>query len=213
MKKINYLYIISYDMMMWLLSRLVIIISVCLVVRFIPLEMLGILGNKLAKQIYSWATWGIIIGCLSIILLLAIEMLIRSDKNTDHKNRLERFKAAIINLFNSIKQTKAMRKFLRQYEKPIAIKTDNEKNISEGEQNDPIVDEFNNTVRKSVVDVREKDIILVIPLPKSQQARKLLKDMRSDIFEEFSIENVNYLYSSKPEYISKYLIFTGNKKQ
>ena len=213
MKKINYLYIISYDMMMWLLSRLVIITSVCLVVRFIPLEMLGILGNKLAKQIYSWATWGIIIGCLSIILLLAIEMLIRSDKNTDHKNRLERFKAAIINLFNSIKQTKAMRKFLRQYEKPIAIKTDNEKNISEGEQNDPIVDEFNNTVRKSVVDVREKDIILVIPLPKSQQARKLLKDMRSDIFEEFSIENVNYLYSSKPEYISKYLIFTGNKKQ
>ena len=200
-------------MMMWLLSRLVIITSVCLVVRFIPLEMLGILGNKLAKQIYSWATWGIIIGCLSIILLLAIEMLIRSDKNTDHKNRLERFKAAIINLFNSIKQTKAMRKFLRQYEKPIAIKTDNEKNISEGEQNDPIVDEFNNTVRKSVVDVREKDIILVIPLPKSQQARKLLKDMRSDIFEEFSIENVNYLYSSKPEYISKYLIFTGNKKQ
>lgn len=200
-------------MMMWLLSRLVIIISVCLGVRFIPLEMLGILGNKLAKQIYSWATWGIIIGCLSIILLLAIEMLIRSDKNTDHKNRLERFKAAIINLFNSIKQTRAMRRFLRQYEKPIAIKTDNEKNISEGEQNDPIVDEFNNTVRKSVVDVREKDIILVIPLPKNQQTRKLLKDMQSDIFEEFSIENVNYLYSSKPEFISKYLIFTGNKKQ
>lgn len=213
MKKINYLYIISYDMMMWLLSRLVIIISVCLGVRFIPLEMLGILGNKLAKQIYSWATWGIIIGCLSIILLLAIEMLIRRDKNTDHTNRLERFKAAIINLFNSIKQTRAMRRFLRQYEKPIAIKTDNEKNISEGEQNDPIVDEFNNTVRKSVVDVREKDIILVIPLPKNQQTRKLLKDMQSDIFEEFSIENVNYLYSSKPEFISKYLIFTGNKKQ
>lgn len=213
MKKINYLYIISYDMMMWLLSRLVIIISVCLGVRFISLEMLGILGNKLAKQIYSWATWGIIIGCLSIILLLAIEMLIRRDKNTDHTNRLERFKAAIINLFNSIKQTRAMRRFLRQYEKPIAIKTDNEKNISEGEQNDPIVDEFNNTVRKSVVDVREKDIILVIPLPKNQQTRKLLKDMQSDIFEEFSIENVNYLYSSKPEFISKYLIFTGNKKQ
>lgn len=200
-------------MMMWLLSRLVIIISVCLGVRFISLEMLGILGNKLAKQIYSWATWGIIIGCLSIILLLAIEMLIRRDKNTDHTNRLERFKAAIINLFNSIKQTRAMRRFLRQYEKPIAIKTDNEKNISEGEQNDPIVDEFNNTVRKSVVDVREKDIILVIPLPKNQQTRKLLKDMQSDIFEEFSIENVNYLYSSKPEFISKYLIFTGNKKQ
>lgn len=200
-------------MMMWLLSRLVIIISVCLGVRFIPLEMLGILGNKLAKQIYSWATWGIIIGCLSIILLLAIEMLIRRDKNTGHTNRLERFKAAIINLFNSIKQTRAMRRFLRQYEKPIAIKTDNEKNISEGEQNDPIVDEFNNTVRKSVVDVREKDIILVIPLPKNQQTRKLLKDMQSDIFEEFSIENVNYLYSSKPEFISKYLIFTGNKKQ
>lgn len=200
-------------MMMWLLSRLVIIISVCLGVRFIPLEMLGILGNKLAKQIYSWATWGIIIGFLSIILLLAIEMLIRRDKNTDHTNRLERFKAAIINLFNSIKQTRAMRRFLRQYEKPIAIKTDNEKNISEGEQNDPIVDEFNNTVRKSVVDVREKDIILVIPLPKNQQPRKLLKDMQSDIFEEFSIENVNYLYSSKPEFISKYLIFTGNKKQ
>lgn len=213
MKKINYLYTISYDMMMWLLSRLVIIISVCLGVRFIPLEMLGILGNKLAKQIYSWATWGIIIGFLSIILLLAIEMLIRRDKNTDHTNRLERFKAAIINLFNSIKQTRAMRRFLRQYEKPIAIKTDNEKNISEGEQNDPIVDEFNNTVRKSVVDVREKDIILVIPLPKNQQPRKLLKDMQSDIFEEFSIENVNYLYSSKPEFISKYLIFTGNKKQ
>lgn len=200
-------------MMMWLLSRLVIIISVCLGVRFISLEMLGILGNKLAKQIYSWATWGIIIGFLSIILLLAIEMLIRRDKNTDHTNRLERFKAAIINLFNSIKQTRAMRRFLRQYEKPIAIKTDNEKNISEGEQNDPIVDEFNNTVRKSVVDVREKDIILVIPLPKNQQPRKLLKDMQSDIFEEFSIENVNYLYSSKPEFISKYLIFTGNKKQ
>lgn len=213
MKKINYLYTISYDMMMWLLSRLVIIISVCLGVRFISLEMLGILGNKLAKQIYSWATWGIIIGFLSIILLLAIEMLIRRDKNTDHTNRLERFKAAIINLFNSIKQTRAMRRFLRQYEKPIAIKTDNEKNISEGEQNDPIVDEFNNTVRKSVVDVREKDIILVIPLPKNQQPRKLLKDMQSDIFEEFSIENVNYLYSSKPEFISKYLIFTGNKKQ
>lgn len=213
MKKINYLYTISYDMMMWLLSRLVIIISVCLGVRFIPLEMLGILGNKLAKQIYSWATWGIIIGFLSIIILLAIEMLIRRDKNTDHTNRLERFKAAIINLFNSIKQTRAMRRFLRQYEKPIAIKTDNEKNISEGEQNDPIVDEFNNTVRKSVVDVREKDIILVIPLPKNQQPRKLLKDMQSDIFEEFSIENVNYLYSSKPEFISKYLIFTGNKKQ
>ena len=140
-------------------------------------------------------------------------MLIRRDKNTDHTNRLERFKAAIINLFNSIKQTRAMRRFLRQYEKPIAIKTDNEKNISEGEQNDPIVDEFNNTVRKSVVDVREKDIILVIPLPKNQQPRKLLKDMQSDIFEEFSIENVNYLYSSKPEFISKYLIFTGNKKQ
>lgn len=190
-------------MMMWLLSRLVIIISVCLGVRFIPLEMLGILGNKLAKQIYSWATWGIIIGFLSIILLLAIEMLIRRDKNTGHTNRLERFKAAIINLFNSIKQTRAMRRFLRQYEK----------NISEGEQNDPIVDEFNNTVRKSVVDVREKDIILVIPLPKNQQTRKLLKDMQSDIFEEFSIENVNYLYSSKPEFISKYLIFTGNKKQ
>ena len=79
-------------------------------------------------------------------------------------------------------------------------------------QYNPVNKHFNRAVRQSIVDVREDNVILMIRLPKTQQAKKILNDMDTMIIEEMARYNPDYFFSpQKPAKKWTYLI--GNKRE
>ena len=63
-----------------------------------------------------------------------------------------------------------------------------------------------------VVDIREGSASLIIPVPKSQQAIKTLKDLETIISEEISSRNPDY-YFSRPERKGMDFYFIGTKRK
>ena len=76
----------------------------------------------------------------------------------------------------------------------------------------PINKQFNKAVNKSIIDVRRDTIILMIRLPKTQQAKKILDDMNTMIIEEVARYNPDYIFSpSKQD--KRWLYLIGTKRQ
>ena len=88
--------------------------------------------------------------------------------------------------FKSVYQTIRMRQFLKQVE-------------------------FNQSVIKCTVDIRQEEVSIFLKLPRTQQAQKLLKDMEEHIKEEISNYNPNY-YFSTPLRVGNKLWFKGTKR-
>ena len=113
------------------------------------------------------------------------------------------------NLWESIKQTLAIRIFLHQSEHSEVLATTEQTKMK---QYNPVNKHFNRAVRQSIVDVREDNVILMIRLPKTQQAKKILNDMDTMIIEEMARYNPDYFFSpQKPAKKWTYLI--GNKRE
>ncbi|HFD5495171.1 hypothetical protein [Streptococcus pyogenes] len=115
----------------------------------------------------------------------------------------------LTNLRKSIYQTFSMRMFLRQSEHSETVTTIEQVKVT---RYNPINKYFNRAVRKAIVDIRENKIMLLIRIPKTQQATKILKDMEMLISEEISNRNPDY-YFSRPERKGKWLYFIGTKRK
>ena len=117
-------------------------------------------------------------------------------------------KDSIWNYFKSVYQTIRMRQFLKQVEYSEPIVTIENQTIT---RFNPVLSEFNQSVRKCTVDIRQEEVSIFLKLPRTQQAQKLLKDMEEHIKEEISNYNPNY-YFSTPLRVRNKLWFKGTKR-
>ena len=140
------------------------------------------------------------ISFLSLLLffgLLGYEMKIRHREDR------------ISNLFKSITQTFSLRLFLIQREHTESVSTSEQGNTK---RYNPINKQFNKAIQKVVVDIREESTTLIIPIPKSQQATRILKDLGTLISEEIASRNPDY-YFSQPERKGTNLYFIGTRRK
>ena len=117
-------------------------------------------------------------------------------------------KDSLWNYFKSVYQTIRMRQFLKQVEYSEPIVTIENQTIT---RFNPVLSEFNQSVRKCTVDIRQEEVSIFLKLPRIQQAQKLLKDMEEHIKEEISNYNPNY-YFSTPLRVGNKLWFKGTKR-
>lgn len=122
---------------------------------------------------------------------------------------VQRFlKDSFWNYFKSIYQTFRMRQFLKQDEHSELVDTIENQTIT---RINPILKNFNQSVSRCTVDVRKESVIVLLAIPRTQQAQKLLKEMENDIKEEISSRNPNYYFSS-PNRKGNKLWFIGTKR-
>lgn len=115
----------------------------------------------------------------------------------------------LVNLWKSIKQTVAVRRFLNQNEHSETVTTVEQIQVT---RYNPINKHFNKAVHKAIVDIREDKAVLLIRVPKTQQATKILKEMETHISEDISNRNLDY-YFSRPERNGKWMCFVGTKRK
>ncbi|MGT2968523.1 MULTISPECIES: hypothetical protein [Streptococcus] len=115
----------------------------------------------------------------------------------------------LANLWKSIRQTVAIRMFLNQNEHSETVTTVEQIQVT---RYNPINKYFNKAVHKAIVDIREDKAVLLIRVPKTQQATKILKETETLISEEISNRNLDY-YFSRPERNGKWIYFVGTKRK
>lgn len=149
-------------------------------------------------EIFSTFTKFSSILCLTLILcLLAVE----ATNRYRHDN--------LNNYLKSVLQTFKLRRFLRQIERSdVATLVSQSGTIT---TYNPITRNFNKTVRRSVIDIRNGEILVDIHIPRGQQAQKLLKEMTTDIREVLTRMNQDY-YFSNPRLTVNHLYFEGTKR-
>lgn len=122
---------------------------------------------------------------------------------------IQRFlKDSLWNYFKSIYQTFRMRQFLKQDEQHEPMNTIENQTFT---RINPILKSFNHSVLGCTVDVRKETVTVLLAIPRTQQAQKLLKEMEDDIKEEISNRNPHYYFSS-PHRKGNTLWFTGTKR-
>lgn len=117
-------------------------------------------------------------------------------------------KDSLWNYFKSIYQTSQMRQFLKQDVHSEPMSTIESQTIT---RINPILKTFNNSVLGCAVDVRKETVTVLLRVPRTQQAQRLLKEMEDDIKEEISSRNPNYYFSS-PYRKGNKICFTGTKR-
>ncbi|MCT0044325.1 hypothetical protein [Lactococcus lactis] len=98
-------------------------------------------------------------------------------------------KDAPINLMKSIIQTLQLRHFLYQQE------VSKIKMNSNTHSPNPITAQFNRSMRKSMIDITQHQVAVLIKVPHTQQGQKLLKTVEGQIKEELSSRNTAYFFS------------------
>lgn len=132
---------------------------------------------------------------LCLIILVTVEIVTRLAQDS------------LSNYFDSIIATFKVRRFGFQSERVEQATP----NIQGKSTLNPIYHDFNKSVRKSVVDISDSQVLVFIKVPRSQQAQKILKEMEQLLKEEISSQNPDYYFSS-PERIKNGLWFTGNRR-
>ncbi|MCD3374811.1 hypothetical protein KUF88_09045 [Streptococcus equi subsp. zooepidemicus] len=116
---------------------------------------------------------------------------------------------SIDNYVKSISQTFQIRNFLKQIQpSDIAYLTGKNGLIK---TKNPIIQQFNKTIKRSIVDIRHDKILVDIPVPKEQQTVKLLTNMITDIREYLTNINKDY-YFSNPKRVRNHLYFEGTRR-
>ena len=126
-----------------------------------------------------------------------------------HEFQFRRENDNLTNIWKSIKQTLSIRSFLKQSELSETMITVKEEKVT---RYNPINKQFNQTVHKAVIDIQKDKAVVLIKIPKTQQATKLLKEMETLISEEISSYNPDY-YFSQPQRKGKWLVFIGTKRK
>ena len=110
-----------------------------------------------------------------------------------------------VNLMKSIIQTIQLRHFLYQQE------THKIKVESDPLTPSPITAQFNRSMRKSMIDITQHQVAVLIKVPHTQQGQKLLKTLEGQIKEELSSRNTAYFFSEFERHKNE-LWLIGTKK-
>ena len=140
------------------------------------------------------------ISLLSLLLFLGL---------VGYEIKIRHREDKISNLFKSITQTFSLRLFLIQREYSETVSTSEQGNTK---RYNPINKQFNKAIQKVLVDIREESTTLIIPVPKSQQAIRILKDLETIISEEISSRNPDY-YFSRAERKGMDFYFIGTRRK
>lgn len=112
------------------------------------------------------------------------------------------------NYLTSIYQTLRLRQFLRQDSQSEPLLTADTQTVT---HTNPILKVFNQSVSKCVVDIRKETVTVLLRLPRTQQAQKVLKAMEEDIKEEIANRYPHY-YFSAPNREGNQLWFIGTRR-
>lgn len=94
-----------------------------------------------------------------------------------------------VNIIKSMIHTLQLRHFLYQQE------THKNKVESNTHSPNPITAQFNRSMRKSMIDITQHQVTVLIKVPHTQQGQKLLKTLEGQIKEELSSRNTAYFFS------------------
>lgn len=138
----------------------------------------------------------------SLICICAISILIGVEAVQRLKND------SVTNLYQSIKQTLMIRKFLKQRrtDNPALIAMDTPVIIKNYVRSD-----FNSAVRQAIVNIQTNHIAVTLRIPDFQQSQAILRGMEAHIREELSSRNPDYYFSGATRK-GNLLIFVGNKR-
>ncbi|KXT73260.1 hypothetical protein SGADD02_00294 [Streptococcus gallolyticus] len=112
------------------------------------------------------------------------------------------------NYLASIYQTLRLRQFLKQDNLSEPLLTADTQTVTHA---NPILKVFNQSVSKCVVDIRKETVTVLLRLPRTQQAQKVLKEMEEDIKEEIANRYPHY-YFSAPNRVGNQLWFIGTRR-
>lgn len=112
------------------------------------------------------------------------------------------------NYLTSIYQTLRLRQFLKQDNQFEPLLTADTQTVT---HTNPILKVFNQSVSKCVVDIRKETVTVLLRLPRTQQAQKVLKAMEEDIKEEIANRYPHY-YFSAPNRVGNQLWFIGTRR-
>ncbi|MBC6371102.1 hypothetical protein ERK17_09650 [Lactobacillus kullabergensis] len=186
----------TYDLNKFLTFINVVMLIFTILIYQVPVDFLG---NQLMGNLK-------IIRIDSLIALIILLLILGTSIGTEWIIRIK--DKSWLEWFKSIRQTAGIRSYLKQ-EQITQQAVDNDE--QQEQIIDPINEKFNLAVRKSVVDIKNKKVSLIIPLPKGQQSQKLLMDMKKQIREEIANRNRNY-YFSEPERVGNDLSISGDRK-
>ncbi|MCT6888143.1 MAG: hypothetical protein M3Z87_00570 [Lactobacillus sp.] len=186
----------TYDLNKFLTFINVVMLIFTILIYQVPVDFLG---NQLMGNLK-------IIRIDSLIALIILLLILGTSIGTEWIIRIK--DKSWLEWFKSIRQTAGIRSYLKQ-EQITQQAVDNDE--QQDQIIDPINEKFNLAVRKSVVDIKNKKVSLIIPLPKGQQSQKLLMDMKKQIREEIANRNRNY-YFSEPERVGNDLSISGDRK-
>lgn len=165
----------------------------------IKISLPNLFGKQAAQVIKRVGFYSLVAGMILLVILfilIGIEWIIRiRDKS-------------LLYWFKSIWQTIQIRGFLKQSQ--VVQKTTNN-----GQQQanviNSVIESFNEAVSGSIVDIKKNTIIVMIPIPKTQQSQAILGSIQSQIKDEIASKNSKY-YFSQPLRVGKNLCITGNRK-
>lgn len=145
------------------------------------------------------SSFGLCLIFVSIVLLSIASILITVELKFRLKH--DRLK----NYFESVSKSLRFRQFLLQSEssKPID---------GEATTYNPIIRQFNHYIKFAVIDIQNDYIYVMIPIPRSQQAQSILKDMEIQISSELSNQFPKYNFSSRPIQEGNTSWYIGSKR-
>lgn len=199
MKKTYYQKIFNPCITLFFIVFLCIICSFLLNISMNSLQRITYLAffYQFVSMVYIISLFVAIVGFFFLLALVYYEVFLRLKEDK------------LTNLWKSVYQTFSIRIFLRQSEHSETVTTIEPAKVT---RYNPINKYFNRAVRKAIVDIREDKVTLLLRIPKTQQAIKILKDMEVLISEEIVNRNPNY-YFSRPERKGKWLYFIGTKRK
>ena len=199
MKKTYYHKILNPCIALFFTGFICIICSFLLNISMNSLQRIAYLAffYQFVSMVYIISLFVAIIAFFSLLVLVYHEAFLRLKEDN------------LTNLWKSVYQTLTIRIFLRQSEHSETVTTVEQVKVT---RYNPINKYFNRAVRKGIVDIRENKVTLIIRIPKTQQATKILKDMEMLICEEIANRNPDY-YFSRPERNGKWLYFIGTKRK
>lgn len=184
------LYLIAQSIFLFLLG------NICSLLTEL-LASLNLLEMKLFLNELADTTFKASLICLCLtFLLIGIEGFQRLKNDT------------LANLYQSIKQTLMIRKFLKQRrtDNPAVIAMDTPAILKNYVRSD-----FNSAVRQAIVNIQTNHIAVTLRIPDFQQSQAILRGMEAHIREELSSRNPDYYFSGATRK-GNLLIFVGNKR-
>lgn len=170
--------------------------AICLIILVLAFYLLKMLiGTILINNSINY----ILIKVISLLLLITFCLILYGFYVLYEEIHFRKKYDSLSNYLKSFQQTTKIRKFL------------NHRLIGDSNSQDLFVQNaYNKFSSKTVIDIQEDKIIVVIFLPNSKQAKKLLVESLMDIREEVSMYNENFFFSA-PTRQNNIIYFMGSK--